>query len=103
MNTLREAVEEYLSMRRHLGFKLHDTERGLLDFVTFLEQRQAAFITQSLALAWAQQPLHVQPAPADLHLCSAIQLNQTIANVPITTRTITMPYAMVSGFIGGLH
>ena len=41
MNTLREAVEEYLSMRRHLGFKLHDTERGLLDFVTFLEQRQA--------------------------------------------------------------
>ena len=62
MNTLREAVEEYLSMRRHLGFKLHDTERGLLDFVTFLEQRQAPFITQSLALAWAQQPLHVQPA-----------------------------------------
>ena len=34
---------------------------ALLDFVTFLEQRQAAFITQSLALAWAQQPLHVQP------------------------------------------
>ena len=54
MNTLREAVEEYLSMRRHLGFKLHDTERGLLDFVTFMEQRRAPVITQALALAWAQ-------------------------------------------------
>ena len=62
MNTLREAVEEYLSMRRHLGFKLHDAERGLLDFVTFMEQRQARVITQALALAWAQLPMHVQPA-----------------------------------------
>ena len=60
MNTLREAVEEYLSMRRHLGFKLHDTERGLLDFVTFMEQRRAPVITQALALAWAQQPRNVQ-------------------------------------------
>ena len=62
MNTLREAVEEYLSMRRHLGFKLQDAGRGLLDFVTFMEQRQAPVITQALALAWAQLPMHVQPA-----------------------------------------
>ena len=50
MNTLREAVEEYMSMRRHLGFKLHDTERGLLDFVTFLEQRQAAYPSPHLTI-----------------------------------------------------
>ena len=37
MNTLREAVHEYLRMRRHMGFKLHATERGLLNFVTFME------------------------------------------------------------------
>ena len=61
MNTLREAVDEYLSMRRHLGFKLHQTGRGLLDFVTFMEQRRAPVITQALALAWAQQPSNVQP------------------------------------------
>ena len=48
MNTLREAAHEYLSMRRHLGFKLCQAGRGLLDFVTFMEQRRAPFITQAL-------------------------------------------------------
>ena len=34
MNTLREAVREYLSLRRSLGFKLQEAGKGLLDFVT---------------------------------------------------------------------
>jgi hypothetical protein len=38
MNTLREAVGEYLDMRRGLGFKLREAGKGLIDFVTFLEQ-----------------------------------------------------------------
>jgi integrase/recombinase XerD len=62
MTTLRQAVQEYLSMRRHLGFKLHDAGKGLLNFVTFMEQHRASSITQALALAWAQQPSNVQPA-----------------------------------------
>jgi integrase/recombinase XerD len=62
MNTLRQAVQDYLKLRRGLGFKLQDAGRGLLDFVTFMEQQRAAYITQALALAWAQQPAHTQPA-----------------------------------------
>lgn len=62
MTTLRQAVQEYLSMRRALGFKLQEDGKGLLDFVTFMEQRRASYITQVLALAWAQQPKNVQPA-----------------------------------------
>jgi integrase len=62
MTTLRQAVQEYLSMRHHLGFKLHDAGKGLLDFVTFMEQHRACSITQALALAWVQQPSNVQPA-----------------------------------------
>jgi integrase/recombinase XerD len=62
MNTLRQAVQEYLSLRRSLGFKLQDAGKGLLDFVTFMEQHHASYITQALALAWAQQPSNVQPA-----------------------------------------
>jgi integrase len=62
MNTLREAVREYLSLRRSLGFTLHDAGTGLLTFVTFMEQHRAAFVTQALALTWAQQPSNVQPA-----------------------------------------
>jgi integrase/recombinase XerD len=62
MNTLRQAVQDYLRLRRGLGFKLQDAGRGLLDFVTFMEQQRAAHITQALALEWAQQPAHTQPA-----------------------------------------
>jgi integrase len=62
MNTLRQAVQEYLNMRRSLGFKLREAGKGLLDFVAFMEQRHASTITQALALEWAQQPLTVQPA-----------------------------------------
>jgi integrase len=62
MTTLRQAAQEYLSMRRHLGFKLHDAGKGLLDFVTFMAQHRAPSIAQALALAWAQQPSNAQPA-----------------------------------------
>jgi len=61
MTTLRTAVQEYLTLRRSLGFKLHDAGKGLLAFVTFLEQHRAAYITRQLALTWAQQPSTVQP------------------------------------------
>ena len=53
MNTLRQAVHEYLSMRRNLGFKLRKAGKGLLDFVAFMEQHRATYITQVLALDWA--------------------------------------------------
>ena len=62
MNTLRQAVHEYLGMRRHLGFKLRKAGKALLDFATFMEQRHAPYITQSLALSWARQPTNVLPS-----------------------------------------
>jgi integrase len=61
MTTLRKAVNEYLAMRRNLGFQLHDAGVGLLRFVTFMEKHRAPYITQRLALKWAQQPTTVQP------------------------------------------
>lgn len=54
MNTLGEAVQEYLSMRRSLGFKLREDGFRLFDFVAFMERRKASYITHELALAWAQ-------------------------------------------------
>lgn len=62
MNTLRQALQEYLSLRRGLGFKLREAGKELHDFVTFMGQQHADYITQELALAWAQQPSNVQPA-----------------------------------------
>jgi integrase/recombinase XerD len=55
MNTLRRSAQEYLAMRRALGFKLRDTGKRLLKFVAFMEQRRAPYITVPLALAWARQ------------------------------------------------
>jgi integrase/recombinase XerD len=62
MNTLREALPEYLQLRRSLGFKLEDAGLQLPRFVAFVEQHGGAHITRALALAWAQQPSSVKPA-----------------------------------------
>ena len=62
MNTLRQAVAEYLTMRRNLGFQLREAGKALLDFVTFMEQQHAPYITQALALAWTKQAVAAQPA-----------------------------------------
>jgi integrase/recombinase XerD len=62
MNTLRQAVQDYIEMRRGLGFKLQEAGRGLIDFAAFLEQNDAPYVTTELALAWAQRPLHAQPS-----------------------------------------
>jgi integrase/recombinase XerD len=62
MNTLRQAIQGYLSLRRSLGFKLHEAGKQLVDFATFMERRRASYITQALALAWAQEPVNAQPA-----------------------------------------
>jgi integrase/recombinase XerD len=62
MTTLREAAQEYLRMRRGLGFKLRHDERRLKRFVAFVEQQNASHITSELALKWAMQPTDAQPA-----------------------------------------
>jgi integrase/recombinase XerD len=62
MTHLRKAVEEYLTMRRSLGFKLRDMGYNLHHFVSFMEQQGASIITVDLALHWAQQPQGVKPA-----------------------------------------
>ena len=62
MNTLHQAIQDYVTMRRDLGFKLREAGKGLLDFAAFMHQRHAAYITSELALAWAQQPRDATPA-----------------------------------------
>jgi integrase len=62
MSELREALRDYLELRRSLGFKLEDAGVKLPRFIDSLEARGAARITTALALEWAQQPTAVQPA-----------------------------------------
>lgn len=60
MTTLRQAVEEYLVMRRSLGFRLAAAGKALRHFVAYMEDRHATYVTLDLALAWARQPTNVQ-------------------------------------------
>ncbi|HEY2201479.1 MAG TPA: tyrosine-type recombinase/integrase [Solirubrobacteraceae bacterium] len=58
MSALSQAVQDYLEMRRALGYKLVEHGRVLPQFVAFLEQRDAPLITTALALEFATQPTH---------------------------------------------
>jgi integrase/recombinase XerD len=62
MSPLRIAVDEYLALRRGLGFSLRGPGALLCHFVAFLEREGAASITRELALRWAQEPATAQPA-----------------------------------------
>ncbi|MCK4825527.1 tyrosine-type recombinase/integrase [bacterium] len=56
MKSLKEAAEEYIYLRRALGFKLRDTESLLKDFTDFMERENAPYITTNLSLLWAKAP-----------------------------------------------
>jgi hypothetical protein len=45
MTTLGEAVQQYLTLRCNLGFKLDKAGKQLPAFVKFMEQRCASYIT----------------------------------------------------------
>jgi integrase len=62
MSPLHEALQEYLAVRRALGFHLKKVERTLRRFVEFAEAEGAGFITTELALRWAQAPTPASPA-----------------------------------------
>lgn len=62
MSPLRIALDEYLALRRSLGFKLRLAGRLLERFVEFTDNQGAEFITCKLALHWATEPADVQPA-----------------------------------------
>src|SRR6266545_515517 len=54
--SLRETLQQYLSLRRALRFKLKTTGRLLGQFVDYLEAQRATTLTVERALAWATLP-----------------------------------------------
>jgi len=62
MSKLHDALTQYIELRRNLGSKLRGVDSALRSFVAFAERENASYITADLALRWAKEPLHVQPA-----------------------------------------
>ena len=61
MKTLRNAVADYLALRRSLGYKLNNEERILRYFLSFLKEKGATRITTALALQFATQRKQSHP------------------------------------------
>ena len=62
MSALRERADEYLEIRRALGYKLGTQGRLLVQFVEFMEDVNASRLTTAVAVAWAKQPIDADPA-----------------------------------------
>lgn len=62
MSALPEAMQQYLSLRRSLGFKLIKVESTLRSFVAFAERDAASHITTDLALRWVKLSTAKEPA-----------------------------------------
>jgi len=61
MSSLRQATEDYLRIRRALGFKLETAGRLLPQFLDYLESVGAETITTEHAVRWATLPSAANP------------------------------------------
>lgn len=61
MTSLRTAAEDYLAMRRALGFKLALQGRLLMQFVDYLQGCGLETVTAEAAMAWATAPSGASP------------------------------------------
>jgi integrase/recombinase XerD len=61
MNGVSGHVQDYLRLRRALGFKLERAGYLLPGFVAYVQAAGAATVTRELAIAWARLPEHASP------------------------------------------
>lgn len=61
MNELLHRVDDYLALRRGLGFKLRGHDRLLVDFADHVSQAKSPTVSAQMALEWATKPTNVQP------------------------------------------
>jgi integrase/recombinase XerD len=87
MTRLQAGVEDYLALRRGLGFKLKRPGRFLREFTAWLANRGQAEITTQTALEWATSAQHLHPSEwaarlssvrAFAHYWSAIEPNNEV-------------------------
>ena len=69
MKRLHQAVDDYLALRRSLGFKLLEYGQCLHEFVSFLKTNGSSHITSKLALEYATRRRDEKPASWRWRLC----------------------------------
>lgn len=61
MTALREALADYLAVRRALGYKLERAEKLIGQFLDYLDERDTDTVTIEHALGWATEPSSADP------------------------------------------
>jgi len=95
MSRLGKAVDEYLALRRGLGFDLLRTEGLLRKFVTFADEQGARSVTIELALRWAKLAPRVQQAECATRLRVVRQLAEYLSTTD--PRTEVPPVDLLPG------
>lgn len=68
VTTLVEQAEDYLRLRRGLGFKLDGYDDPLASFATYVEATGTGIVTAELAEAWAWLPAGIKPITASYRI-----------------------------------
>ena len=85
MRSLRDGAEDYLTLRRGLGFKLKRPARFVRSFVESLESRGETRITTQLVLEWATQPQHLHCSEWAARLSSVRAFARYWSTIDVTT------------------
>ena len=95
MNGFRREAEDYISMRRALGFKFVLQGRLVIEFVGYLEDIGATRLTTAAALAWATKPAGADPAWWNQRLSAARGFARHLHNLDPATEV--PPPTLLSG------
>jgi integrase/recombinase XerD len=95
MSGLRGHLEDYLALRRSLGYKLERPGQLLAGLVRDLEDAGAATITIGHALAWATAPADADPAWWRLRLAAVRPFARYLA--PLVPGTEVPPRGLLPG------
>lgn len=94
MSAIRDALTQYVTLRRALGTKLAEPARTLEQFLDFLEREGSEFITSALALRWAVEPKNVQRATWARRLSMVRQFAAWLST--IDSRTEVPPHRLLT-------
>jgi integrase/recombinase XerD len=68
MSTLAEHAEDYLRLRRALGFKLTGYDHPLSNFIAYVDATGTGTVTAELAVSWAWLPPGIKPITASYRI-----------------------------------
>jgi integrase/recombinase XerD len=84
MNSLSNALTEYLKLRRDFGYKLDRLETRLRRFLSFLDEKGTSHITTALALQFATEQKQWAPRTKIGYLCAVRGFAQYLAGMDPT-------------------